>query len=143
VRARPLMVLLREMVCALLLLLAAGCGPAAAVGGPQHRSAAGAAARTASQQAPLTVASSNSGTACDFERPCSWQWKNNTTPPGFNVVSGKFVNSSFYSTPLGNVTGPLTDYSGNVEGQFFFRVCVGVFMYLHFFCCPGAVVARC
>lgn len=105
---------------ALLLLLAAGCGqPAAAVGGPQHRSAAGAAARTASQQAPLTVASSNSGTACDFERPCSWQWKNNTTPPGFNVVSGKFVNSSFYSTPLGNVTGPITDYSGNVEGQFF------------------------
>jgi hypothetical protein len=120
---RPLMRLsLREMLSALLMVLAAGCGPAAAVGGPQHRSAAGAAARTASQQqAPLTnVASSNSGTACDFERPCSWQWKNNTTPPGFNVVSGKFVNSSFYNTPNNNVTGPLADFSGNPEGQFFF-----------------------
>jgi hypothetical protein len=115
---------LREMLSALLMLLAAGCGPAAAVGGPQHRSAAGAAARTASQQqqqAPLTnVAPSNSGTACDFERPCSWQWKNNTTPPGFNVVSGKFVNSSFYNTPNNNVTGPLLDFSGNPEGQCFF-----------------------
>ncbi|CAB3381252.1 Hypothetical predicted protein [Cloeon dipterum] len=59
-------------------------------------------------------------TACDFERPCSWQWKNNTTPPGFNVVSGKLVNNSFHSAPLGNYTGPLADSNGSDGGHFLF-----------------------
>jgi len=99
-------------------LLAAVGASVAAVGGPQHRNAAGSGVtlRTAPQIQP---SSSNSGMACDFERPCSWQWKNNTTPPGFNVVSGKLVNNSFYSAPLGNFTGPTADFSGSNEGQFF------------------------
>ncbi|XP_059480831.1 tyrosine-protein kinase receptor-like [Neocloeon triangulifer] len=59
-------------------------------------------------------------TSCDFERSCSWQWKNNTTPPGFNVVSGKLVNNSLLSAPVGNFTGPLKDSANSSEGHFLF-----------------------
>ncbi|KAF4519176.1 hypothetical protein B566_EDAN008239 [Ephemera danica] len=55
------------------------------------------------------------GTACDFERPCSWQWKNNTTPPGFNVVSAKQLQKSIFEQPPGNFTAPTTDANNTLD----------------------------
>jgi hypothetical protein len=62
------------------------------------------------------------GISCDFERPCPWQWKNNTTPPGFNVVSGRQLLKTFYDLPPGNFTAPIMDSNNSSEGKYNFII---------------------